>query len=89
MSAPTPADRLVAMARNPRPGRRLTYQGGRDGLGDPDATLTDCPCCGQAVRVELHGDRLTATCHGSCSASQLTGALDAARLCAELEGVGS
>jgi len=66
--------------------RRLTYLGGADGLGDPRATLTDCPCCGQAVRVELHGARLSATCYGGCSAALLAEALDVAGLAAELGG---
>ena len=80
--------KLAALARNPKPGARLTYRGGRDGLGDPDATLTDCPCCGHAVRVELHGQRLSATCYGGCSAARLAEALDAPRIAAEL-GAGS
>ena len=78
--------RLAEMARNPPPGARLTYRGGADGMGDPDATLTDCPCCGQAVRVELHGQRLSATCYGGCPADRLAEALDAARISAELGG---
>lgn len=78
--------KLAALARNPKPGRRLTYRGGADGLGDPAATLTDCPCCGQAVRVELHGARLSATCYGGCTADRLAEALNTARLCAELGG---
>jgi len=78
--------RLAEMARNPQPGARLTYRGGADGMGDADATLTDCPCCGQAVRVELHGQRLAATCYGGCSAARLAETLDAARIAAELGG---
>jgi hypothetical protein len=62
----------------------LTYRGGADGLGNPDATLTDCPSCGQAVRVELHGDRLSATCYGGCSAARLAEVLDVIRISAEL-----
>lgn len=81
----SPADRLAAMARDPRHGAR-TYRGGRDGLGDPHATLTDCPSCGQAVRVELHGQRLSATCYGGCPAERLAETLDAARISAELGG---
>ena len=76
--------RLAEMARNPRPGAKLTYRGGADGMGDPGATLTDCPVCGQAVRVELRGDRLSATCYGGCPADRLAGALDAVRIAAEL-----
>ena len=78
--------KLAALARNPKPGRRLTYRGGADGLGDPHATLTDCPCCGQAVRVELHGARLSATCYGGCTAKQLAETLDAPRISAEIGG---
>lgn len=78
--------KLAALARNPKPGARLTYRGGRDGLGDPNATLTDCPCCGHAVRVELHGQRLSATCYGGCSAARLAGSLDVAGLDADLGG---
>jgi hypothetical protein len=74
----------VATARRAPAGARLTYRGGADGLGDPDATLTDCPLCGQAVRVELHGQRLSATCYGGCSADRLAETLDAARIAAEL-----
>ena len=73
-------------ARDPRPGTRLTYPGGADGLGNSAATLTTCPRCGQAVRVELHGRRLSATCYGGCPASRLAEALDAARISAELGG---
>ena len=76
--------RLAEMARNPPPGARLTYRGGADGMGDPDATLTDCPCCGQAVRVELHGDRLSGRCYGGCAPARLLGALDVARIAGEL-----
>lgn len=67
---------------------RLTYQGGRDGLGDPGAILTDCPRCGQAVRVDLHGKRLDFKCYGGCAAEQLLEALDVPRVAAEL-GAGS
>ena len=78
--------KLAALARNPKPGRRLTYRGGADGLGDPAAILTDCPLCGQAVRVELHGDRLSGKCFGGCAADRLAEALDVARIAAELRG---
>lgn len=78
--------RLAAMARNPPAGARLTYRGGSGGLGDPAATLTDCPLCGQAVRVELHGDRLSGTCYGGCSAGRLAETLDAERITGELGG---
>lgn len=71
-------------ARNPPAGARLTYRGGSGGLGDPAATLTDCPLCGQAVRVELHGDRLSGRCYGGCRAEQLLAALDTPRIAAEL-----
>lgn len=81
-----PSDKLAERARNPRPGARLTYRGGANGLGDPEAVLTDCPCCGQAVRVELHGARLSATCYGGCTAKQLAEALDAPRVSAEIGG---
>lgn len=76
--------RLAEIARNPKPGACLTYRGGRDVLGDPDTTLTDCPCCGQAVRVELHGDRLSGRCFGGCEPDRLAEALDTARIAGEL-----
>lgn len=63
---------------------RLTYRGGADGLGDPHAMLTDCPWCGQAVHVELHGDRLSGKCYGGCEPDRLYTALDVARIVAEL-----
>ena len=63
---------------------RLTYRGGADGLGDPAATLTTCPLCRQAVRVELHGQRLTARCYGGCEPDPLLDALATARIVAEL-----
>lgn len=78
--------KLAALARNPRPGTRLTYRGGRNGLGDAAATLADCPLCGQAIRVELHGARLSATCYGGCTAKQLAETLDAPRISAEIGG---
>ncbi len=65
-------------------GARLTYRGGADGLGDPTATLVDCPRCGQAVRVELHGDRLSGRCYGGCEPARLLEALDVAQIAAEL-----
>lgn len=66
--------------------RRLTYPGGADGLGDPAATLTDCPLCKQAVRVDLHHDRLSGRCYGGCRADELLRALDTTRIAAELRG---
>ena len=71
----TPAASLAALARRPSPGTRLTYRG---------ATLTDCPCCGQAVRVELRGGRLSGRCYGGCGAEALLEALDTARIVSEL-----
>ena len=80
----TPAAKLAALARRSPPGASLTYRGGADGLGNRGATLTDCPRCGQAVRVELHSGRLSARCYGGCGAEALLGALDTTRVAAEL-----
>ena len=77
----TPAAKLAALARKSSPGTRLTY--GADALGDRGA-LTDCPACGQAVRIALHSGRLTARCYGGCGAEQLLEALDTTRVAAEL-----
>ena len=80
----TPAAKLAALARRSLPGASLTYRGGADGHGDRGATLADCPRCGQAVRVALHGGRLSARCYGGCDAEQLLEALDTTRVAAEL-----
>lgn len=64
--------------------RKITYRGGADGLGDRGASLTDCPRCGQAVRVELHGDRLSVRCYGACDPEAVLEALDVARIAGEL-----
>jgi ribosomal protein S27AE len=74
----TPAAKLAALARRSLPGASLTYRGGADGH------VTDCPTCGQAVRVALHSGRLTARCYGGCGAEQLLEALDTTRVAAEL-----
>ncbi len=80
----TPAAKLAALARKSSPGTRLTYRGGADGCGDRGATLTDCPRCGQAVRVALHGGRLSGRCYGGCGAEALLEALDTAGIVSEL-----
>jgi len=80
----TPAAKLAALARRPSSSTRLTYRGGADGHGDRGATLTDCPACGQAVRIALHGGRLSGRCYGGCGAEALLEALDTARIAAEL-----
>jgi len=60
---------------------RLTY---------PDAhgarTLITCMECGQAARVDLHGDRLDVRCFVGCEPEQTLAGLDFDRLRAELEG---
>ena len=77
----TPAAKLAALARKSPPGTRLTY--GADALGDRGA-LTDCPACGQAVRIALHGGRLSGRCYGGCGAEALLEALDTAGIVSEL-----
>jgi AAA domain len=37
---------------------------------------TDCPICGQEVRVDLHGDRRRFNCRGGCSHYDVKAALD-------------
>ena len=71
----TPAAKLAALARRSPPGASLTYRG---------ATLTDCPQCGQAVRIELRGGRLSGRCYGGCGAEALLEALDTAGIVSEL-----
>jgi len=83
-SAPVVAPLAAGDARKPSPGTRLTYRGGADGHGDRGATLTDCPRCGQAVRVELHGARVSGRCYGGCPAEELLAALDLPRVADEL-----
>ncbi len=41
-------------------------------------TATDCPLCGQEVRVDRHGDRFRFSCRGGCEDSVLSNALDPA-----------
>jgi hypothetical protein len=80
----TYAAKLAELARRPPAGKPLTYRGGADGLGNPDATLCDCPVCGQAVRVDLHGNSLTARCYGGCDEAEVVARLNVPRLVAEL-----
>lgn len=63
---------------------RLTYRGGAGGLGNPAATLTDCPLCRQAARVDLHGERLSVRCYGECAPDAVLASLDVARIAGEL-----
>ena len=56
---------------------RLTWDEG-------DRTLTSCPRCGQAVRVDLHGSRLDVRCFGGCGDTSVLEALHAEAIVAEL-----
>lgn len=65
---------------------RIIYRGGGGGVGDPGTTLVDCPLCRQAVRLELHGDRLTGRCYGGCRADRVLERLgNLAKIITELE----
>jgi hypothetical protein len=78
-------EQLAALARR-RPTRKpITYRGGAGGVGNPGATLCDCPCCGQAVRVDLHGNSLTARCYGGCDEEDVLAPHDVVRIATELE----
>jgi len=60
----------------------LTYT-----VPDAPGRHTDCPLCGQAMRVQLHTDRLDANCYGGCDPEPALGALgeyDRGRLFVEL-----
>jgi hypothetical protein len=81
---PDYAEVLAALARRGPKGKPITYRGGAGGLGNPDATLCDCPCCGQAVRVDLHGNNLSAKCYGGCYEHTVLARLNVARIVAEL-----
>ncbi len=46
--------------------------------------LRACPRCGQAGKVELHGERLAVTCWGGCSEDAVLGVVDVERIRDEL-----
>lgn len=64
---------LARMARRPHVGKPITYQGGQGGLGNPATSFIDCPQCGFAVRVDFHGDNLTAGCDEADVLARWTG----------------
>ena len=60
----------------------LTYT-----VPDAPGLHTDCPLCGQAMRVQLRGNHLDANCYGGCDPEPALGALgeyDRGRLYVEL-----
>jgi hypothetical protein len=39
---------------------------------------TDCPRCGQEVRIDMRGDRFDFSCRGGCTDAEVVGLLDPA-----------
>lgn|SRR5829696_1202102 len=50
---------------------------------DGDRTLLTCPACGQAARVDLHGDRLAVHCFAQCPPEKTLAAVGSEQLSAE------
>ncbi len=60
----------------------ITYQNQVGGYA-----ALDCPRCGQEVRLDLYGDRLTARCRGQCPESDVLEAIDVDAVIGELRPV--
>lgn len=63
---------------------RLTYP-----ALDDDRTLLTCSQCGQAARVELHGDQIDVRCYAGCSPEESLAGIDNGYLLAELQDTAS
>ncbi len=51
---------------------------------DGERTLTTCPLCSQAARVDRHGDRLHVRCFAECAEADVLASLDVGRILEEL-----
>jgi hypothetical protein len=61
----------------------LVYPLGPDG-NHRDRFGVDCPCCGQAVRVDLSGGSLTLRCFAGCREEEVAARLDLGRIVTEV-----